>query len=194
MSLSICCLLIIKYLFNDLLDATYTWFLFFARVHTIIFSLYGTSSDTILTQAAFCTALRKVSSLRWLCDFLPNCDVQRYESLQTAIALEQLLKETIFLQFLAVQSSQQTLEGCKEHVAWWYNFWRWKYVHNSLHNFLAFSVVSYKYLKDNTKSISTKDECDGNFYATRKVCITMQVTLIAMPFKIITCFIDIFIY
>ena len=57
------------------------------------------------------------NQLIYTCAFLPTCDVPRYEPLQTAIALEQLPKEKIFLQLLAVQSSQHTVEGCKEHVA-----------------------------------------------------------------------------
>ena len=105
-----------------------------------LFFLPGTSSDTLLTTADFCKAVRKCSSLtyaeesrpgallysgtsfrhnklRWPCVFLPTWDVPIDESLQTAIALEQSMKEKILLQLLAVQSSQQSVEECKNHVA-----------------------------------------------------------------------------
>ena len=55
--------------------------------------------------------------LCWPYAFIPTCNVPIYESLQTDIALEQSLKEEILPPILAVQSSQQTVEGCKEHVA-----------------------------------------------------------------------------
>ena len=73
-------------------------------------------------------------------------------------------------------------------------FCHWQHVQQPLYNFLAFPVVSYTCLKANIKSISTKEACDGDFYATRKLCLTIHVTLVDMPLKIIICLIYLFIY
>ena len=56
-----------------------------------------------------------------------------------------------------------------------------------LHNIFAFPIVSYKGVKVNIKSISTKDECDLSSYVTWELCLTK------MQFEIITCIIDLFI-